>query len=56
MTYEMKCTKCNKEIELNMLLKDYEDGKPHKCKCGGDLDRHFRSLHGCKTETSPNRY
>ena len=55
MIYQMKCKDCQHEMELDISLRMYEEGKPHKCKCGGTLERDFRSTTAIRTFSSPSR-
>jgi transcription elongation factor Elf1 len=58
MQYPLKCNKCNHKKILDISLKQYEEGKPFSCKCGGDYDRFYpkNKLTGIQTKSSPSRF
>ena len=40
MKYDFKCLKCDKEVELEIPMKDYTDVKDKQvCSCSGKLER-----------------
>lgn len=54
-THNFICTWCEEEAERDFdTIAQYEKGKPHKCNCGGELDRTF-SASAIRTTSSPNR-
>ncbi|MCQ2086448.1 MAG: hypothetical protein MJZ37_00030 [Bacilli bacterium] len=42
MTYTFKCTKCNKDFEKEISIKEYDNEKNKTyCECGGKAERTF---------------